>query len=101
MTLSQPTPITSTALFPLGPTNAARDKLTSLLNSTKEVAERLAQSHAIAQSSSSSASGVAKQGTFSKEAVDRAEVHKLQKVVETLRTELGVYSRQLLPCDLC
>ncbi|THH26975.1 hypothetical protein EUX98_g7212 [Antrodiella citrinella] len=91
--IDEPSLIPSTSLFPLSPANAARDKVTSLLNSTRELSERLAQSHAISQSSPTSVSAV-KQEASAKEQVDRAEVEKLQNAVKALRTELSEAQKQ-------
>ncbi|KAK7685742.1 hypothetical protein QCA50_011088 [Cerrena zonata] len=86
----EPAQLTTTSLFPLTPANAASEKLTSLLGSTRELIERLAHSHAtLAQSTPSHASS-----SKPKEQVQKQEVDKLGLVIDGLRKELEEAKKQ-------
>lgn len=67
-------------LFPLAPSDAAQDKLTSLIASIKEATTRLSESAATRTSQLNSASNKAK---------ELPDVERLQAVIDKLRSELG------------
>lgn len=76
-----------TTLFAASPAEAAGDKISSLLTSVRDATSRLAEAAAIAGAGTSSAAPVPNSAK-EKERVD--EVDRLQKVVEALRSELGI-----------
>jgi hypothetical protein len=68
--ISQLTPVTAVALFPMAPNNVARDKFRSLLTSLKD-------------------SILKRASTSKKPDQDVEDVAKLQELVDALRSELG------------
>ena len=73
-------------LFSAAPAEAAGDKIASLLASVKEAVSQLTEAAAIAGLGTSSSLPVP---NSAKENEKAEEVARLQKAVETLRTELG------------
>ncbi|KAI0954591.1 hypothetical protein AcW1_006435 [Taiwanofungus camphoratus] len=87
----EPALLTLATLFPLSPTDAAGDKLASLLSSIRESISRLSKSTATSNVASST-SHVAPNGEGKSH--DQTEVDRLQAVIETLRSELEQAQKQ-------
>ncbi|OCH85887.1 hypothetical protein OBBRIDRAFT_890874 [Obba rivulosa] len=84
--LEEPPLITSAALFPASPVEAAEEKLKSLLDSIKESIAQLSKARETV--TSPSATGAAASSAESSKAAN-VEVDRLQAVIETLRKELA------------
>ncbi|OBZ73535.1 hypothetical protein A0H81_06407 [Grifola frondosa] len=83
----EPPPLTLPALFPISPTDAAADKLTSLFASIREAITRLSKTNA----SQNASLETPKEESKSKSV---AELERLQAVIDTLRNELEQAQKQ-------
>ncbi|CCM01360.1 uncharacterized protein FIBRA_03410 [Fibroporia radiculosa] len=84
----EPAPLTLAMLFPLSPAQATCDKVPSLLSSLRESVARLSNPSAEPGPSTST------DNKTQKKANDKAELERLQAIIDTLRTELDEAQKQ-------